>query len=176
MSHPFPLADEVFANLRVSVARELSRPEVAELLRLLVGRGWRPRQLSDRVGQLPVQATPAQDAEVIVAALTRLLDEESPQERYDAERARRERERAYAQAEAPVPAAPEDRQRWITAIRSGLKGRSRVAFGPPVRLRPDCVLCEGEAQFFVRRDVHLCASCVDLLAAGQVKPERATGT
>ena len=176
MVHPSPIADEVFGNLRVSVVRELARPEVDDLLRRLVQRGWRARQLADRVGVLPVQATPEQDAEVIVAALTRLLEEQSPQERYDAELAWRERRRAEAREEAPTPAAPEDRQRWITAIRSGLKGRSRVPFGPPVRLRPDCSLCEGEAQFFVRRDVHLCASCVDLLAAGQVKAERATGT
>jgi hypothetical protein len=38
------------------------------------------------------------------------------------------------------------------------------------------VLCQGEAEFFVRRDVHLCGSCVDLLAAGEVKPQAATGT
>src|SRR5687767_10698492 len=126
MVHSSSLADEVFGNLRISVVRELARPEVDDLLRRLVTRGWRTRQLSDRVGVLPVQATPAQDAEVVVAALTRLLDEESPQERYDADLARRERERADAQSHAPTPAAPEDRQRWITAIRSGLKGKSRV--------------------------------------------------
>jgi hypothetical protein len=166
----------VFGSLRVAVVRELESPEVARLLRELVVRGWRPRQLADRVGALPVQPTSEQDAAVVVEALTRLLDEPSPQARYDAEVARRAEERTRAEAEAPVPAAAEDRARWISAIRSGLKGRSRVPFGPPVRLRPDCTLCEGEAQFFVRRDVHLCAGCVDLLAARQVKPERATGT
>lgn len=171
-----PLLAEVFGDLRVTVIRELQTPEVEALLDRLVARGWRPRQLRERVGALPVQPTSEQDAEVIVAALQRLVDEPSPQERYDADVARREHERAESQRVAPVPAAADDRARWISAIRGGLKGRSRVPFGPPVRLRPDCALCTGEAEFFVRRDVHLCAGCVDLLAAGEIKAERATGT
>jgi hypothetical protein len=158
MSSPTPsgsLAELVFGSLRVAVVRELESPEVARLLRELVVRGWRPRQLADRVGAQPVEPTSARDAEV----------------------ARREQDREQASREAPVVAAPEERARWIEAIRSGLKGsRTRAAFGPPVRLRPDCALCSAESQFFVRRDVHLCKRCVDLLAAGEVRPETATGT
>ena len=177
MLPPSTLATQVFGNLRVAVIRELSSPEVTELLTRLVGQGWRPRQLCERVGALPVQSTSAQDAEVIVQALRGLLEEESPQARYDAEVSRREAARIDAARDAPEPAAPEDRAKWISAIRSGLKGgRARVPFGPPVRLRPDCALCAQEAEFFVRRDVHLCTRCVDLLAAGEVKPEQATGT
>jgi hypothetical protein len=171
------LAELVFGTLRVAVVRELESPEVSSLLRELVVRGWRPRQLADRVGALPVQATSALDAEVVREALRRLLDEESPQARYDAELVRRDQAREQAQREAPVVAAPEDRARWISTIRSGLKSsRTRVAFGPPVRLRPDCALCAAESDFFVRRDVHLCKRCVDLLAAGDVEALRAVGS
>jgi hypothetical protein len=176
MLPPPTLATQVFGNLRVAVIRELESAEVNDLLDRLVDQGWRPRQLCERVGALPVQPTSAQDAQVVTEALQALLAEESPQARYDAQVARRAEARADAERDAPVPAAPEDRTRWISAIRSGLKGRSRVAFGPPVRLRPDCVLCGHEGEFFVRRDVHLCSGCVDLLAAGELKTERATGT
>jgi hypothetical protein len=171
------LSELVFGSLRVAVVRELASPEVSRLLHELVARGWRPRQLAERVGALPVQPTSAQDAEVVRATLRDLINETSPQERYDADKVRREQERADALRHAPVPAAPEERARWIDTIRSGLKGqRSRVSFGPPVRLRPDCSLCEGESEFFVRRDVHLCKSCVDLLAAGEIQQARATGS
>ncbi|MCU1673930.1 MAG: hypothetical protein JWN77_2043 [Frankiales bacterium] len=167
-------ATEVFGSLRVAVIRELDAPPVRELLDQLVGRGWRPRQLRERVGALPVQPTSAQDAAVITAELRRLLEEQSPKQQYDAEVQRRAAEREDAARDAPVPAAPEERSRWIDTIRGSLKGsRTRVPFGPPVRLRPDCALCAGEAEFFVRRDVHLCSSCVDLLAAGEVRAEPA---
>jgi hypothetical protein len=176
-------ATEVFGSLRVAVIRELDAPPVRDLLDQLVARGWRPRQLRERVGVLPVQATSAQDAAVITAELRRLLEERSPQEQYDAEVARPTQEREDAVRDAPVPAAPEERSRWIDTIRDSLKGsRSRASFGPPVRLRPDCALCTGEAEFLknsaspVRRDVHLCRGCVDLLAAGEVRTERATGS
>ena len=176
MVPPSPLSAEVFGSLRVAVVRELQGEEVTALLDALVAAGWRPRQLRDRVGALPVQPTSAQDAEVVLQALRALLDEESPQARHDAELARRQQEREDAQRGAPVVAAPDDRARWISTIRSGLKGRARVPFGPPVRLRPDCTLCAAEAEFFVRRDVHLCKTCVDLLAAGELSSQRATGT
>lgn len=170
------LAELVFGSLRVAVVRELESPEVARLLRELVVRGWRPRQLAERVGALPVQATSALDAEVVREALRRLLDEDSPQVQYDAELVRRDRAREEAERDAPVVAAPEERARWIDTIRSGLKGnRTRVSFGPPVRLRPDCALCSAESEFFVRRDVHLCKRCVDLLATRDVEALRAVG-
>lgn len=173
---PSPHAADVFSHLRVAVARELETPAVVELLDDLVAHGWRPWQLRHRVGTLPVQASSAQDAEVITSLLRRLLDEPSPQARYDDERSHRQSERAEARRRAPVPAEESERDRWIAVIRSGLKGRPRVVTPAPMRLRPDCAVCQGESDFFVRRDVHLCARCVDLLAAGAVTAEPATGT
>jgi hypothetical protein len=167
---------DVFSHLRVALSRELDEPEVARLLEDLVARGWQPRQLRHRVGALPAQPSTAKDAEVVIACLRALLDEPSPQQRYDEDRERREAERARARQDAPRVAAPEDRDRWIATIRGGLKGRPRPRRSAPVRLRPDCALCHGEAELFVRRDVHLCSRCVDLLAAGEVQPRRvATG-
>lgn len=176
--HPPPssVPDLVFADLRPPVASSLDTPEVGALLQAMVVRGWRPRQLRDRVGALPVQSAPAEDARVIVETLRGLLEQQSPQESYDEELRRRAQAEQDALETAHQPAAPEERARWVSVIRSGLKGRSQVPFGPPVRLRPDCSLCTGEAEFFVRRDVHLCGSCVDLLAAGEVRADRATGT
>lgn len=171
-----PHAAEVFGQLRVAVSRELDTEEVAGLLDDLISRGWRPWQLRHRVGSLPTQPTSLQDAEVITAHLRTLLDEPSPQARYDEEQERRRRERADAERDAPTPAEPADRDRWIAVIRTGLKGRPRVVTPAPMRVRPDCALCQGESDFFVRRDVHLCARCVDLLAAGAVTAERQTGT
>ncbi|MDT7536531.1 MAG: hypothetical protein QOI82_116 [Actinomycetota bacterium] len=176
MDQSSPHAAEVFGQLRVAVSRELDTDEVAGLLDDLMSRGWRPWQLRHRVGTLPTQPSSVQDAEVIVAHLRQLLDEPSPQARYDEEKARRAQDRAQAARDAPVPAEPDDRDRWIAVIRSGLKGRPRVVTPAPMRVRPDCALCQGESDFFVRRDVHLCARCVDLLAAGAVTAERETGS
>jgi hypothetical protein len=176
MDTPSPHAADVFSQLRVAVSRELDTTEVAELLDELVSRGWRPWQLRHRVGTLPTQPTSVQDAEVIVTHLRQLLEEPSPQAKYDEERARRQRDRADARRDAPVAALEVDRERWIAVIRSGLKGRPRVVTPAPMRVRPDCALCQGESDFFVRRDVHLCARCVDLLAAGAVTAESDTGT
>jgi hypothetical protein len=170
-----PHVADVFSQLRVAVMRELDTREVDDLLDDLVRRGWQPRQLRHRVGVLPTQPSSAQDAEVITALLRQLLDEPSPQVRYDQERAQREHERAEAARTAPTPADPADRERWIAVIRSDLKGRPRVVTPAPMRTRPDCAVCQGESDFFVRRDVHLCARCVDLLAAGAVTAERQTG-
>lgn len=168
--------DEVFNQLRLAVRRELATAEVEALLDELVSCGWRPWQLRHRVGVLPTQPSSVQDAEVIVSLLRQLVDEPSPQRRYDEERAQREQARAAAASEAPQPAGAAERERWIAVIRSGLKGRPRVVTPAPMRVRPDCALCQGESDFFVRRDVHLCARCVDLLAAGAVTAERQTGS
>ncbi|MCU1590266.1 MAG: hypothetical protein JWP11_1522 [Frankiales bacterium] len=176
MTPTSPHAAEVFGQLRLAVSRELDTAEVSALLDDLIGRGWRPWQLRHRVGILPTQASSLQDAEVITALLRQLLEEPSPQARYDEEKVRRRRERADAERDAPVPADPEHRDRWIAVIRTGLKGRPRVVTPAPMRVRPDCALCQGESDFFVRRDVHLCARCVDLLAAGAVTAERETGS
>ena len=171
-----PHAAEVFGQLRVAVSRELDNDEVGGLLDELMARGWRPWQLRHRVGSLPTQPSSVQDAEIITAHLRELLEEPSPQARWDQEKARRAQEREAAARDAPVPAEPHDRDRWIAVIRTGLKGRPRVVTPAPMRVRPDCALCQGESDFFVRRDVHLCARCVDLLAAGAVTAERETGT
>lgn len=176
MSAPTSLQAFVTADLRPGVQGALDPVDLGEVLEALVARGWRPRQLRDRVGAVAVQPSHAQDAEAVLTTLRGLLDHLSPQEAYDEElrrralRAEREREAAHQ------PAADADKARWVAAIRSGLTGRARVSFGPPVRLRPDCSLCEGEAAYFVRRDVHLCGACVDLLAAGEIRPERLTGS
>ena len=174
-ANPSPVFSDVFSHLRVAVARELATPEVAALLEELVGLGWRPWDLRHRVGSLPVQSGPEQDAAVIVTLLQRLREDEPPAVRAEAERAERERQQARAAEDAPDVASPEVREQWIASIRRGLKGTPRPARPAPVRVRPDCALCQGESDFFVRRDVHLCARCVDLLAAGEVGRERAAG-
>ena len=176
MSASTSLQEFVFAELRPDVRAALDDADVSALLVSLSDRGWRPRQLRDRVGSLPVQSGPTQDATVVVEALRALLGQQSPQEAYDDELRRRAHREQIERESAHEPASAEDKARWVAAIRSGLPGRARVSFGPPVRLRPGCSLCEGEAAYFVRRDVHLCASCVDLLAAGEVRAARATGT
>lgn len=176
MTGASPYADEVFSGLRLAVTRELSTQEVGPLLDELVARGWRPWQLRYRVGSLPTQPSSVQDAEVITTLLRQLRSEPSPQQQYDDERARRQLDRAEAARLAPRPSAPEERDRWIAVIRNGLTGRRRVVVPASMRVRPDCALCQGESDFFVRRDVHLCARCVDLLAAGAVTAERQSGS
>ncbi|MEO6205259.1 MAG: hypothetical protein ABIO67_07760 [Mycobacteriales bacterium] len=176
MSAPTSLHAFVFADLRSDVRVALDDADVLTLLDALAERGWRPRQLRDRVGALPVQPSATQDAAFVGEALRALLSQQSPQEAYDDELRRRAYREQLDRESAHEPASAEDKARWVAAIRSGLTGRARVSFGPPVRLRPDCSLCEGEAAYFVRRDVHLCGSCVDLLAAGEVRADRATGT
>lgn len=176
MSAPTSLHAFVFADLRPDVRSSLEDADVVTLLAALADRGWRPRQLRDRVGALPVQPSPAQDPAFVIEALRALLSQQSPQEAYDDELRRRAYREQLDRESAHEPASAEDKARWVEAIRSGLTGRARVSFGPPVRLRPDCSLCAGEAAYFVRRDVHLCGRCVDLLAAGEVHADRAIGT
>jgi hypothetical protein len=171
-----PVFADVFSHLRVAVAQELATPPVAALLEELLAQGWRPWDLRHRVGSLPAQSGPEQDAAVIVGLLQRLRDEEPPARRAEAERAERERQRARAAEDAPDVASDEARDRWIASIRRGLKAAPRAApRRSPERVRPECVLCQGESDFFVRRDVHLCGRCVDLLAAGEVRREQAAG-
>ena len=70
-----------------------------------------------------------------------------------------------------APAAPEDCARWAASIRAGLRTGPRPRRpAPPPRERPACSACGGASAFFVRRDVHLCGRCVDLLAAGALVP------
>ncbi len=176
MSAPTSLLAFVTADLRPGVQAALTELAVSEVLEALVARGWRPRQLRDRVGSVAIQPSHALDAQAVLSTLRGLLEHLSPQEAYDEELRRRAHREERALEAAHQPASEQDKARWVAAIRSGLTGRARVSFGPPVRLRPDCSLCEGEAAYFVRRDVHLCGRCVDLLAAGEIRPERLTGS
>lgn len=170
-----PVFADVFSHLRVAVARELATPEVAGLLEELLGSGWRAWDLRHRVGSLPAQSGPEQDAAVIVGLLQRLREESAPVVRAEAERAERARLRELAERDAPDVAAPEVREQWIASIRSTLGGTPRRARPTPERVRPECVLCHGESDFFVRRGVHLCSRCVDLLVAGEVRRDTAAG-
>jgi hypothetical protein len=155
--------------------RELDSPEVAALLDELLTAGWRAGQLRARVGAEPSQGTVEGDAELLHALLGRLREQECPDARHAREREEQRRQREHGQALAPRAADPEVRERWITEIRAGLKSTpSRRRPAPEERTRPSCALCEGESSFFVRRDVHLCRRCVDLLSAGQVRLESIT--
>ncbi len=175
---PAPTSSTAFvtADLRPGVQAALAELGVDEVLEALLARGWRPRQLRDRVGAVAVQPSHAQDAAAVLAALRALAAHPSPQEAYDEELRLRAHREERAHEAAHQPASEQDRARWLATIRASLPGRARATVAPPERLRPDCSLCEGQAAYFVRRDVHLCAHCVDLLAAGEIRPERLTGS
>jgi ribosomal protein S14 len=150
--------------------RELDTPVVAAVLGWLVTAGWRPGQLRQRVGAEPSQGSVARDAVHLQALLEGLLEQECPDARHARERADQLAERERAQQLAPQPADPEVRDRWISEIRAGLKSTPpRRRSQQELRLRAECALCPAESAFFVRRDVHLCRRCVDLLATGDVR-------
>lgn len=161
---------DVFSALPSRLMRELDTPVVAALLGRLVATGWRPGQLRSRVGAEPAQASVAADATHLQALLEGLLDEECPDVRHARERAEQLAERERQRAEAPRPADPEVRDRWISEIRASLKSTpARRRPDRDLRVRAECALCSDESAFFVRRDVHLCRRCVDLLATGEVR-------
>jgi hypothetical protein len=167
---------DVFSALPTRLMRELDRPDVAVLVAALVEAGWRPGQLRARVGAEPSQGTVEADAEALRALLGRLGEQECPDARHAREREEQRREREHQQALAPRPADPEVRERWISEIRSALKSTPpRRRSAPEPRTRPGCALCDAESSFFVRRDVHLCRRCVDLLSAGEVRLQNAIG-
>lgn len=167
---------DVFSHLPSRLMRELDTPVVAALLGRLVAAGWRPGQLRSRVGAEPTQGSVAADAVHLQALLEGLLDEECPDARHARERAEQLAQRERERAEAPRPADPEVRDRWISEIRASLKSTPpRRRDQHEVRLRAECALCSDESAFFVRRDVHLCRRCVDLLASGQVRLGSLTG-
>ena len=156
--------------------REVDTPDVAAVLAELVAAGWRPGQLRSRVGAEPSQGSVERDAVAVRLLLERLRSEECPDARHARERAEQEQERALQRERAPRPADPAVRDRWLGEIRASL--RSTPARRSPEhepRTRPSCALCEGESSFFVRRDVHLCRRCVDLLSAGEVRLHAASG-
>ncbi|GAC1444239.1 MAG: hypothetical protein NVS3B26_12730 [Mycobacteriales bacterium] len=143
MSPSSPHAADVFGHVRVAVSRELETDEVAELVDNLVDRGWRWGQLGHRVGMLPTQPSSAQDAEIIIAMLRRLLEEPSPQVRYDQESARRQLARQATASQAPTPADP-GRPRRARALdrrdpgraERPSEGRHPHTHADPTRLRP----------------------------------------
>jgi ribosomal protein S14 len=162
---------DVFSQLPSRLIRELDSDDVAAALDALVAAGWRPGQLRSRVGAEPSQGSVERDAAWLRALLVRLRDEQCPDVRYARERAEQGQERARQRELAPRPADPEVRDRWIGEIRAGLKSTPprRRTREPQPRTRPECALCGAESTFFVRRDVHLCRRCVDLLATGEVR-------
>ena len=164
-----PWHADVFSQLPARLARALATPEVGEVVDRLVADGWRPGQLRSRVGSEPAQGSVEQDAAHLLAVLRGLVGEESPDARHARERVERALQRRLERERAPRPAAPEVRDHYLAQIRSGLSGAPRRRPQPQPRLRPDCTLCGRESQFFVRRDVHLCGRCVDVLAAGEVR-------
>jgi ribosomal protein S14 len=161
---------DVFSALPSRLMRELDTPAVAALLGGLVDAGWRPGQLRSLVGAEPSQGSVAADAVHLQRLLESLLQHECPDARHARERAEQQAERDRQRREAPRPADPEVRDRWISEIRASLKSTpARRRPQPEARVRAECALCSAESAFFVRRDVHLCRRCVDLLAAGDVR-------
>ena len=165
-----PHHTDVFSQLPSRLMHELDDADVAAVLADLVEAGWRPGQLRSRVGAEPSQGSVERDAAAVRALLERLRAEECPDERHARERAEQHEERARQRELAPRPADPAVRDRWLGEIRASLKSTPvRRPPAPEPRTRPSCALCEGESSFFVRRDVHLCRPCVDLLSAGAVR-------
>lgn len=155
---------------------ELDSADVAAIIDALVADGWRPGQLRSRVGAEPSQGSVERDAAWLRALLEQLGGEQCPDVRHARERAELQRERERQRELAPRPADPEVRDRWIGEIRASIKStplRPARSSGP--RTRAECALCNGESMFFVRRDVHLCRRCVDLLSAGEVRLHAASG-
>lgn len=176
MRAPSPHHTDVFSQLPSRLMRELEAADVAALLDALVLAGWRPGQLRARVGAEPSQGSLDRDAAAVRSLLERLRGEQCPDARHARERAEQDHERARQQELAPRPADPAVRDRWLGEIRAGLKSTpARRSRAPEPRTRPSCALCDGESSFFVRRDVHLCRPCVDLLSAGEVRLHAASG-
>jgi ribosomal protein S14 len=165
-----PHHTDVFSQLPSRLMRELDADDVAAALDALVAAGWRPGQLRSRIGAEPSQGSVERDAAAVRLLLERLRTEQCPDARHARERAEQQQELARQREQAPPPADPEVRDRWISEIRASLRStpprRSRAV---EPRTRPACALCDGESAFFVRRDVHLCRQCVDLLSAGEVR-------
>jgi hypothetical protein len=171
-----PHHTDVFSQLPSRLMRELGSADVAAVLDDLVAAGWRPGQLRSLVGAEPSQGAVERDAAAVRVLLERLRSEECPDARHARERAEQERQRARQRELAPRPADPAVRDRWLGEIRARLKSTpARRMRAPEPRTRPSCALCDGESSFFVRRDVHLCRACVDLLSAGEVRLHAASG-
>lgn len=158
----------VFGNLPASLTRTLDTAEVAMAVTALLRAGWRPGQLSYRLGALPAGPDPAAE---VLAHLRALAEREAPDRRWQAEKAARPAPASSSAAEQP--ATPESRQRWISQIRSDLGAPRRPRPAPVGRVRPPCALCGEPGELFVTRAVRLCGACVTELETGQTRLEHA---
>jgi len=150
---------KVFGDLPSALAAALRTAEVGDVVLQLLDRGWRPGQLSSRIGALPAGADPAAD---VLALLRGFLDQVPPDARWREERAQRQ----ASQSQFEEPASEQSRQRWISEIRSQLGGPKAPRPQPLLRVRPPCSLCGAESEFFVTRSARLCTACVQLLESG----------
>jgi hypothetical protein len=169
MRRTSPHHTDVFSHLPALLMRELDSEPVAQVLDELVAAGWRPGQLRHRVGAEPAQGSVERDAEHLLEVLRGLLDSTCPDAQHAQEVAAREEQLRWEREHAPVPASPEVREARLSEIRAGLKGVPRRRAEPQPRTRPACSLCAGEGAYFVTRDVHLCARCVEVLATGEAR-------
>ena len=167
-----PHHTDVFSHLPALLMRALDTAEVSAVLDELVAAGWRPGQLRHRVGAEPAQGSVDKDAAHLLELLRGLRGQTCPDELHARERAEREQRRRWEQEQAPPVASPEVREARLAEIRAGLKGLPRRRPEREPRTRPDCALCPAESAFFVTRDVHLCARCVEVLASGQARLSR----
>ncbi|MCW2599288.1 MAG: hypothetical protein JWM02_1117 [Frankiales bacterium] len=156
--------DDVFGDLPSALAADLHTREIGDLVLQLLDRGWRRGQLAARVAVLPAGRDPVGD---VRALLRGFLEQVPPDARWREEKAAREQQRS--QAESEEPATDESRQRWIQQIRSELGGPRRSPRAVVRRVRPGCALCGSESDYFVTREVRLCAACVALLGTGTAK-------
>lgn len=171
---PRHLHDRVFGELPALVARCLDVPEVAAAVRPLLAAGWRPAQLGARVGALPGSPEPV---DAVVALLCSLAARDSPQVRWERERAARLAAAEPTGAGAPGapdgsgsrPASDQARAHWIAEARRSLGLAARPRPVPSPRPGPRCACCHDEGSFFVTRDVRLCAGCVSLLGSGRAR-------
>ena len=164
-----PHHPDVFTHLPALLMRELDTPEVEAVLDALVAAGWRPGQLRHRVGAAPSQGSVDRDAVRLIELLRGLRHQPCPDALYAEELAEREARRRWEAETEPPPAAAEVRDACLAEIRASLKGAPRRRAEPEPRTRPACSLCAGEGAYFVTREVHLCARCVEVLATGSAR-------
>lgn len=164
-----PHHPDVFSHLPALLMRELDTPEVEAVLDELVAAGWRPGQLRHRVGAAPSQGSVERDAVHLLELLRGLRDQPCPDALHAQEVAERQARRRWEAETAPPPAAPDVRDARLAEIRASLKGAPRRRPEPEPRTRPACSLCAGEGAYFVTRDVHLCARCVEVMATGSAR-------
>lgn len=161
------LHEALFGPLPASLGRACDVPEVAAAVRPLLLRGWRPAQLSARIGALP--DPPGDPVPAVVAFLGQLLERSSPQEAADRERAERARQQAALTAAQPTPASDDERARWVAQARRSLGLPPRPRPVPTATSTRHCASCSGDGTYFVTRDVRLCGACVELLSSGRAR-------